>query len=243
MPFNSVMHASNILHSLSEFHWGRILIHICLITWVLSSFHLPLHELWILSQNEFKSWFMSSMHIQSLSNPWMIHNHHSRSRHPIAIFKCVMLGSWGNFPWARGQNLYPERMLSQFSVESYAVSPPPLITSSVALFPGDVTFTSLAEYQFILFCGLSHRVLSFSEYVFMLAIDCIRVMHTPVVGEEFKFLSPKHSSVCFRPQQSGSAFCREEFKFLSQKHSSVCFLPQQSGSAFHQNSEMFLSIY
>ena len=32
-----------------------------------------------------------------------------------------MLGSWGNFAWARGQNLYPGRMLSQFSVECYAI--------------------------------------------------------------------------------------------------------------------------
>ena len=77
---------------------------------------------WISSQNEFKSWFMTSMHIQSLSNTSMIHNLQSRSQHPIAIFKCLMLGSWGNFAWARGQNLYPERMLSQFCVESYAIN-------------------------------------------------------------------------------------------------------------------------
>ena len=50
---------------------------------------------WISSQNEFKSWFMTSVHIQSLSNTSMIHNLQSRSQHPIAIFKCVMLGSWG----------------------------------------------------------------------------------------------------------------------------------------------------
>ena len=171
---------------------------------------------------------MTSMHIQSLSNTSMIHNLQSRSQHPIAIFKCVMLGSWGNFAWARGQNLYPGRMLSQFSVESYAIPPPPLITSSVALFSGDVIFTSLAEYPFTLFCGLSHWVISFCEYVFILAINCIRVMHTPVVGEEFKFLSPKHSSVCFLPQQSGSAFrqnsemfCQITNKYVSYNLSSV----------------------
>ena len=50
---------------------------------------------WISSQNEFKSWFMTSMHIQFLSNTSMIHNLQSRSQHPIAIFKWVMLGSWG----------------------------------------------------------------------------------------------------------------------------------------------------
>ena len=175
------------------------------------------HAWWISSQNEFKSWFMTSMHIQSLSNTSKIHNLQSRSQHPIAIFKCVMLGGWGNCVWARGQNLYPEKMLSQFSVESYAIPPPPLITYSVALFSGDVIFTSLAEYPFPLFCGLSHWVISFCEYVFILAIDCIRVMHTLAAGEEFKFLSPKHCS--------------------------VCFLPQQSGSAFRQNSEMLLSNY
>ena len=38
---------------------------------------------------------MTSMHIQFLSNTSMIHNLQSRSQHPIAIFKWVMLGSWG----------------------------------------------------------------------------------------------------------------------------------------------------
>ena len=158
---------------------------------------------------------MTSMHIQSLSNTSMIHNLQSRSWHSIAIFKCVMLGSWGNFAWARDQNLYPGRMLSQFSVESYAIPPPPLITSSVALFSGDVIFTSLAEYLFTLFCGPSHWEISFFEYVLLLAIDCIRVTHTLVVGEAFKFLSPKHSSVCFLPQQSGNAFRQNSDMFLS----------------------------
>ena len=131
--------------------------------------------------------FVHDKHAYSVSlnsHSWFIIVH-SQFWHPIAIFKWVMLGSLG-WPVARicvlegcSVSSLSNLMLSHL----HPLSPPQWLYFQVMSLS-----RSLAEYQFTL-CGLSYWVISFSASVFVLALACIRVMHTLVDGEKCLFSS------------------------------------------------------